>query len=76
MPPTATDSREQLLWERELLGLYLSQHPLELFETFLSEQTVPLNTITIEHDGKAVTVGGAITDVREITTKTAKKWPS
>lgn len=67
------DSREQLLWERELLGLYLSQHPLELFETYLSEQAVPINSLKPEHDGKAVSVGGAITDVREITTKNGQK---
>lgn len=67
------DKREQLLWERELLGLYLSQHPLELFETILSEQTVPLNSITVDHDNKAVNIGGAITDVREITTKNGQK---
>ncbi len=62
-------SRDQLVWERELLGLYLSQHPLEAYETFLAEQTVPLNVIKPEHDGKSVTIGGAINDVREIVTK-------
>lgn len=67
------DSREQLLWERELLGLYLSQHPLELFETILSEQTIPLNTLTPDHHGKAVSIGGSISDVREITTKNGQK---
>ncbi|MEK7594657.1 MAG: DNA polymerase III subunit alpha [Patescibacteria group bacterium] len=67
------DKREQLLWERELLGLYLSQHPLELFETILAEQTVPINTLTADHDGKAVSIGGAITDFREITTKTGQR---
>jgi DNA polymerase-3 subunit alpha len=64
---------DQLLWERELLGLYLSQHPLQHFETILSEQTVALNTLTPDHDGKATTVGGAISDVREITTKNGQK---
>jgi DNA polymerase-3 subunit alpha len=73
IPPTQTDKREQLLWERELLGLYLSQHPLELFEAYLSEQTTPLNTLKSSHDGKNVTIGGAILEVREITTKTGKK---
>ncbi|MGC1176846.1 MAG: DNA polymerase III subunit alpha [Candidatus Saccharimonadales bacterium] len=73
IPSGQVDDREQLLWERELLGLYLSQHPLELFETILSEQTVPLNSITADHDNKAVSVGGAITDVREITTKNGQK---
>ncbi len=71
--PAPADSREQLLWERELLGLYLSQHPLELFETILSEQTVPLNTLTADHDNKAVSIGGAVTEVREITTKNGQK---
>ncbi len=72
-PSGVPDTREQLLWERELLGLYLSQHPLELFETILNEQTVPLGSITTEHDGKSVSVGGAIADVREITTKNGQR---
>lgn len=67
------NQHEQLTWERELLGLYLSQHPLELYETFLSEQATPLNEIKPEHDGKQVNVGGAIGDVREITTKNGQK---
>lgn len=65
--------REQLLWERELMGLYLSQHPLSMYETYLKEQTVPLATLTPEHDGRAVTIGGAITEYREITTKNGQK---
>lgn len=64
---------EQLLWERELLGLYLSQHPLELYETFLSEHATPLNKLKPEHDGRAVNIGGSILDVREITTKNGQK---
>ena len=71
--PAAIDMREQLLWERELLGLYLSQHPLAMFETFLTEKTVAIKELKGAHDGKAVTIGGAITDVREITTKNGQK---
>lgn len=63
----------QLTWERELLGIYLSQHPLESFEEILSEKTVPLNEVTAAHDGAKVTVGGSITDVRQITTKNGSK---
>ncbi|HSW98554.1 MAG TPA: DNA polymerase III subunit alpha [Candidatus Saccharimonadales bacterium] len=65
--------REQLLWERELLGLYLSQHPLSMFSKYLAEQTMPIAELKPEHDGKAVVVGGAITDMREITTKNGAK---
>ncbi len=67
------NTRDQLLWERELLGLYLSQHPLEIYEHFLAEQTVPLKSLDPSHDGKQVTVGGAITETREITTKNGQK---
>lgn len=65
--------REQLLWERELLGLYLSQHPLQMYETFLEEQTMPMNGLKPEHDGRGVVIGGAINDVREIMTRNGAK---
>lgn len=67
------NQHDQLTWERELLGLYLSRHPLELYEAFLKEQCIPLNTLKPEHDGKAVNIGGAIIDMREITTKNGQK---
>ncbi|HTE21551.1 MAG TPA: DNA polymerase III subunit alpha [Candidatus Limnocylindria bacterium] len=72
-PATLFTNHEQLIWERELLGLYLSQHPLQTFEVFLSEHTVPLNTLKQDHDGRAVTIGGAIQEFREITTKNGQK---
>lgn len=73
VPPTTLDSRQQLQWERELLGLYLSQHPLEAFETMLKERTVPLNSLQADHDGQIVTIGGIITTVRDITTKNGRR---
>ncbi|HJP96244.1 MAG TPA: DNA polymerase III subunit alpha [Candidatus Saccharimonadales bacterium] len=66
-------AREQLLWERELLGLYLSQHPLGMYETFLSEQTMPIIDLKPEHEGRGVIVGGAIADMREIMTRNGQK---
>jgi DNA polymerase-3 subunit alpha len=72
-PQGPQDEREQLLWERELLGLYLSKHPLEAFETMLSEQTIPLNSLQAEHDGKMVTIGGIVSSVRDITTRNGKR---
>ena len=72
-PGTTFTPREQLLWERELLGLYLSQHPLAMYEAFLSEQAVPIQTLLAAHDGKSVKIGGAVIDLREITTKNGQK---
>jgi DNA polymerase III alpha subunit len=51
-PSTLATNREKLLWERELLGLYLSQHPLDMYRAFLTEKTVPLSEILPEHHGQ------------------------
>src|SRR5262249_4685454 len=72
-PATKFNAHELLVWERELLGLYLSHHPLDDFSVLLSEQTVPINTLKPEHDGKPVTIGGLVTDMREILTKNGQK---
>ena len=60
---------EYLQWERQLLGLYLSSHPLEAFDAILSEKAVPLGEVTPENDKKQAIVGGTIADIRQITTK-------
>lgn len=72
-PPILIPLRDQLLWERELMGLYLSQHPLQQYETFLNERTIPLHSLQPSHDGRQVDIGGAVADVREITTKAGQK---
>jgi DNA polymerase III subunit alpha len=72
-PEAKYTMRELLGWERELMGLYLSQQPLEAFTTLLEEQTVPLQSIVSGHDGKQVVVGGAVIEAREITTKKGQK---
>ncbi len=65
--------REQLQWERDLLGIYLSQHPLQTYETYLKHKTTSIDAITTKLAGRTVTVGGAISEVREITTKNGQK---
>ncbi len=69
----ALTQQDELIWERELLGLYLSQHPLERFEEFLSKQATPIQNVSKVKEGRTVTIGGSINDVREITTKNGKK---
>jgi DNA polymerase-3 subunit alpha len=72
-PPAKISPRELLGWERELLGLYLSQQPLEAFSLLLREQTLPLNSLKPDHDGRSVVIGGSVTGSREITTKNGQK---
>src|SRR5579884_2786516 len=63
--------RKQLLaWEKDLIGVYVSKHPLAYLTDMLKEQATH-NTaqITEELDKQKVTLGGMITEARRITTK-------
>lgn len=71
--PQKHHEREKLAWERELLGLYLSAHPLDKYHAYLHEQTVESDQITAEYDSQSVVVGGLISSVRSVTTKTGGK---
>lgn len=71
--PVKASEKEQLLWERDLMGLYLSAHPLDKYDVFFEEQCHPFSIVCQENDEKAVSVGGIITDVRTIITKSGSK---
>lgn len=71
--PTKYSEKEQLLWERELMGLYISAHPLDNYSAFFEEQAASLANITRKIDGQTITVGGLITTMRTIITKNGKK---
>ena len=71
--PVKITEKEQLLWERDLMGLYLSAHPLDKYDVYFDEQTHPYSLITAENDNKLVTIGGIITNIRSILTKSGSK---
>jgi len=71
--PVKHIDKERLGWERELLGLYISAHPLDHYDAYFNEQTVPISELTTDIDGKALTVGGLISSVRSIVTKSGSK---
>lgn len=75
LPPPGNHeiTSEQLSWERELLGLYLSQHPLQLYGNYLGERALPISSLKPDMDGRIVHVGGIINGVREILTKRGQK---
>ena len=71
--PVQHPEKEQLLWERDLMGLYLSAHPLDKYDTYFEEQTHPMAVVSAENDNRLATVGGIITAVRTILTKKGDK---
>ena len=66
---TATQA-EKLIWEKELLGLYISGHPLERLRDKLSQRTVNIKKIKEGlENGMPVTIGGIIETARVVITK-------
>ncbi|HET7827461.1 MAG TPA: DNA polymerase III subunit alpha [Candidatus Saccharimonadales bacterium] len=63
----------QVGWERELLGIYLSRHPLADHEATLARLAKPIDSLDHSLDGRVVNTGGSITEIREITTKNGAK---
>jgi DNA polymerase-3 subunit alpha len=79
-PPIPTgewDKSTLLGYEREMLGLYVSDHPLVGVEHVLSAASdVPVSALHSEDvaDGRVVTVGGLITSVARKVTKQGNVW--
>ncbi len=59
---------ERLSWEKELLGLYISDHPLRGFK-HNGTGIVAIKSIKNARDGETVKVAGLITKISKITTK-------
>lgn len=60
---------QRLSWEKELLGIYISEHPLREYGEIL-RQMVPNRLGMLEgSDGKRVKVAGIITQAKKINTK-------
>lgn len=75
--------QERLRWEKELLGFYLSDHPISGFLPMLAKLTTPLQKITSLMTGPAAeqtrfktdkrfTIGGMVASSKQIVTKTGK----
>ncbi len=70
--PQATEApaRERLRWEKELLGLYLSDHPLgELATEIGTYVNAYSGDLGEELDQQRIVVGGVVTGVRRVLTK-------
>lgn len=65
-PATPSD---KLAWEKELLGLYISGHPLDKYRDKLEKMQANVKKILEKVVKGKVTIAGIITDVRPITTK-------
>lgn len=69
-PTNPATQAERLTWEKELLGLYVSGHPLEQFKEKLQNQKTTIKKIKENSkENEVVVIGGLLEDVRSILTK-------
>jgi len=71
-PANNAKEKEKLAWEKELLGLFISSHPLNSFKKILEEKTTPISKISKADFRKKIKIGGIITKIKKIITKTGK----
>jgi DNA polymerase III subunit alpha len=83
MPPISDgewDKRDKLAFEREMLGLYVSDHPLAGLEQLLANAAdttiAALNEEGSVPDGQIVTLAGILTGVQRRITKQGRAWAS
>ena len=70
-PPAAKE--ERLAWEKELLGLYLSEHPMQSWHKKLAGYTAPLLELSSGFTaGSTVRVAGIVTHITKIITKSSQ----
>jgi DNA polymerase III alpha subunit len=61
-----------LSWEKELLGLYISDHPTREFQEYFRKVAVPMKEIDSSTVGRQVNIGGVISSIHKIFLKNQK----
>ncbi|MFI5205952.1 MAG: DNA polymerase III subunit alpha, partial [Candidatus Paceibacterales bacterium] len=64
---------EKLMWEKELLGLFISDHPLKDYQQQLDFEKglIKIKDISLRNNSQ-VKIGGMVTKIQKIMTKTGK----
>ncbi|MDA3802659.1 MAG: DNA polymerase III subunit alpha [Patescibacteria group bacterium] len=66
-PPV--EQNEKLTWEKELLGLYVSEHPYNIFRQYLSSYVVPLASLQAHRNEDGIVIAGIVSSFKKILTK-------
>jgi DNA polymerase-3 subunit alpha len=70
IPTEEWEKSERLAFEKESLGLYVSEHPLDGVKASLRKKTdCPIAELERRRDGEVVTVGGIVGAIKSLTTK-------
>ena len=65
----SSGKKQHLAWEKQLIGLYISDHPSNEYRDFLDYMCTPLNELGEDKANKMVTIGGIVIAITVILTK-------
>ncbi|MFH1392492.1 MAG: DNA polymerase III subunit alpha [bacterium] len=65
----SASKKKQLAWEKELLGLYVSEHPLEEYNDYFNQRAIAIQDLSLSLIGQDLRIGGVINKVKKIVTK-------
>jgi DNA polymerase-3 subunit alpha len=70
-------AKEKLAWEKELMGVYLSEHPFARYSKYINTEEVVLpSQVNAELEGQSLTLVGMVESVRELFTKDRRPFCS
>ena len=68
-PTPPAEKKDRLSWEKELLGLYVSEHPLEEYRERLANRATAVARLSEQPRDAVVSVAGLVSGVDRIVTK-------
>ncbi|MBU3923157.1 DNA polymerase III subunit alpha [Patescibacteria group bacterium] len=63
---------EEIQWEKELLGMYISDHPLNEHRESLNGEIIQIKDLSKDKINKKVKIAGVVTKIKKFMTKTGK----
>ncbi|MDZ7798522.1 MAG: DNA polymerase III subunit alpha [Patescibacteria group bacterium] len=68
----AVKKSQRLSWEKELLGLYISEHPMQEYENKIKNLVTPIRKLQTHSRSSEVCIGGIITKIQKVITRNNK----
>jgi len=68
-PAAPADQNEKLIWEKELLGLYVSEHPYNIFRPYLNNYAILIAKLKEYRGSERVITAGIISTIKKIITR-------
>lgn len=69
----AATKNQRLQWEKELLGLYVTEHPIqEYLEKLAQRRALPLKSVATGNKNQQIIIGGLVASIQKITTKSGE----